>query len=137
MLLPSFQKQTTKEPKPIPDIIVPSELRKRESWVVEIIDRPARSALFGFYSVASQVVCDFTELFEGGFEIIDPSTRSTGWPWVLARGRPERSESRDDDLLGENVGIGKIVGLFEALVSEPEDVEAGLVAVRSELEESE
>jgi len=44
---------------------------------------------------------------------------------------------RDDDLLGENVGIGKIVGLFEALVSEPEDVEAGLVAVRSELEESE
>ncbi|OGP20767.1 MAG: hypothetical protein A2038_09920 [Deltaproteobacteria bacterium GWA2_57_13] len=112
MLLPSFQEQTTKEPKPIPDIIVLSELRKRESWVVEIIDRPARSALFGFYSLASQVVCDLTELFEGGFEVID-------------------------DSLAEDIRIGKIVGLFEALVSEPEDVEAGLVAVRSELEESE
>jgi hypothetical protein len=34
-----------------------------------------------------------------------------------------------DDLPGENIGIGEIVGVFEALVSEPEDVEAGLVAV--------
>jgi hypothetical protein len=42
-------------------------------------------------------------LFEGGFEVID-------------------------DFLGENVGIGKIVGVFEALVYKPEDVEAGLVA---------
>jgi hypothetical protein len=31
-------------------------------------------------------------LFEGGFEVVD-------------------------DLLGENVGIGKVVGVFEALVS--------------------
>ena len=29
-----------------------------------------------------------------------------------------------DDFLGENVGIGKIVGVFEAFISEPEDVEA-------------
>jgi hypothetical protein len=61
-------------------------------------------------------------LFEGRFEVVDPSTRSTRWPWVLARGRPERSESRDDDFLGENVGIGKIVGVFDAFVSKPEDV---------------
>jgi hypothetical protein len=33
-----------------------------------------------------------------------------------------------DDFLGENVGIGKIVGVFEAFISEPEDVEAGFVA---------
>jgi hypothetical protein len=25
----------------------------------------------------------------------------------------------DEDFLGKNIGIGKIVGLFEALVSEP------------------
>jgi hypothetical protein len=43
-------------------------------------------------------------LFEGGFEIFD-------------------------DFLGENVGIWKIVGFFEALISEPEDVEASFVAV--------
>jgi hypothetical protein len=38
-------------------------------------------------------------LFERGFEIID-------------------------DFQGENVGIGKVVGVFEAFISEPEDVEA-------------
>ena len=37
------------------------------------------------------------ELFEGGFELIDY-------------------------FLGENVEIGKVVGLFEPFVSEPEDV---------------
>ena len=57
----------------------------------------------------------FAELFEGGFKVFDPSTRFTAWPWTLARGRPERNESRDDDLLSEHIGIGKIVGLFEAL----------------------
>ena len=36
-----------------------------------------------------------------------------------------------DDFAGENVGIRKIVGFFEAFVPEPEDVEAGLVAVMS------
>jgi hypothetical protein len=42
-------------------------------------------------------------LFEGGFEVVD-------------------------DFLGEYIGIWKIVGVFEAFVSEPEDVEAGFVA---------
>jgi hypothetical protein len=43
-------------------------------------------------------------LFQGGFEVID-------------------------DLPSENVGIGKVVGVLQAIVSEPEDVEAGLVVV--------
>jgi len=30
---------------------------------------------------------------------------------------------------GEGVGIGEIVGFFEAFISEPEDVEAGLIRV--------
>jgi hypothetical protein len=34
-----------------------------------------------------------------------------------------------DDFLGENVRIGEIVGFFEAFVSQPEDIEAGFVAV--------
>jgi len=50
-----------------------------------------------------QVIRDFTELFEGGFEVFD-------------------------DFLGENVGVGEIVRVFEAFVSEPEDVGAGFVA---------
>jgi len=54
--------------------------------------------------MATQVRGDFAELFEGGFEVLD-------------------------DFLGENVGIGKIVGVFEAFVSQPGDVEAGLVTV--------
>ena len=32
-----------------------------------------------------------------------------------------------DDFLSQDVGIGEVVGFFEALVSEPEDVEAGFV----------
>jgi len=42
-------------------------------------------------------------LFEGGFEVVD-------------------------DFLSENVGIGKIVGVFETFISEPEEVGAGFVA---------
>jgi hypothetical protein len=42
-------------------------------------------------------------LVEGGFEVID-------------------------DFLRENVGIGQIVEVFKALISEPKDVEAGFVA---------
>ena len=42
------------------------------------------------------------DLFESGFE-------------VLA------------DFLSENVGVGKIVGVFEAFVSEPGDFEAGII----------
>jgi len=34
-----------------------------------------------------------------------------------------------DDFLSEDVGIGKVVGLFEACVSESKDIEAGLVPV--------
>jgi len=34
-----------------------------------------------------------------------------------------------DDFLGESIGIGKIVRVLETLLSEPEDVEAGIVAI--------
>jgi len=34
-----------------------------------------------------------------------------------------------DDFLGENVRVGEIVGVFEAFVSEPEDVEAGFAVI--------
>jgi hypothetical protein len=47
---------------------------------------------------------DFAELFEDGFEFFD-------------------------DSLGEHVEIGKIIGFFEAFVSEPEDIKAGFVPV--------
>jgi hypothetical protein len=45
-------------------------------------------------------------LFEGGFESLD-------------------------DFRGEKIGIGEIVGFFEAFVAEPENIEAGLLAVMS------
>ena len=47
----------------------------------------------------------------------------------VKRGRPERSESRDNDFLWQNVGIGEIVEFFEAFVSEPEDIKAGVVGI--------
>jgi len=47
-----------------------------------------------------QINRDFAELFQSAFEVFD-------------------------DFLGENVGIGEIVGFFEAFVSEPEDVPGG------------
>jgi hypothetical protein len=85
------------------------------------------TSVHSYWSLRARVVSDFAESFEGGFEVIDPSTRSTGWPWVLARGpfglrlrarrRSERSESREDDFLGEDVGIGEIIGFFKAFVS--------------------
>ena len=34
-----------------------------------------------------------------------------------------------NDFLAQHVGIGEIVGFFEAFVSEAEDVEAGFVAI--------
>ena len=34
----------------------------------------------------------------------------------------------DDDFLGEDIRVGEIVGVFEAFLREPEDVEAGKVA---------
>jgi len=72
---------------------------------------------------------NFAELFEGGFKVFDPSTQDTAWSYALARGRPERNESKDDDFLGENVGVGEVVGFFEAFISQPEDIEAGFVAI--------
>jgi len=51
-----------------------------------------------------EFIRDCAELFEGGCEVFD-------------------------DFPGENVGIGEIVGVFEAFVPEPEGVEAGLVAI--------
>jgi hypothetical protein len=49
---------------------------------------------------------------------------------ALARARPERSESRDNDFPNKHVE-GGIVRLFEALVPEPKDVETGLSQVMS------
>jgi len=46
------------------------------------------SAFLRLSFLPTQIRRDFTELFEGGFEVVD-------------------------DFLGENVGIGKIVGVFE------------------------
>ena len=43
----------------------------------------------------------------------------------------------DLGLQGRNIRRGEVVGVFEAFVPEPEDVQTGLVTVRSELEESE
>ena len=40
---------------------------------------------------------------------------------------------RIDDFLSENVGIEEIVRFFEAFVSEPKDVEAGFVAIVTQL----
>jgi hypothetical protein len=34
-----------------------------------------------------------------------------------------------DDFLGENIGLGEIVGFVVAFISEPEDVEVGFAAV--------
>jgi len=42
------------------------------------------------------------DLFAGGFEVID-------------------------DFLSKHVGVGEVVGLFEAFVSATEDVEAGII----------
>ena len=51
---------------------------------------------------SAHIRTDFAESFEGGFKVVD-------------------------DLLGENVGLGEIVGFFEDFVAEPEDVDAGFV----------
>jgi len=65
---------------------------------------PLSSPLFTFDPASSQIHRDFAELFEGGFQVFD-------------------------NFLGEDIGIWEVVGFFEAFVSEPEDVEARLVAV--------
>ena len=49
----------------------------------------------------SEVRRDFAGLFERGFEVFDPFARAPQPLAVaLARGRPERHQSRDDDLPG-------------------------------------
>jgi hypothetical protein len=58
--------------------------------------------LFSCSVLAGQVVWDFPEFHDGGFEVFD-------------------------DVRGKEIGIGKIVGLFEAIVSEPKNVDAGIV----------
>ena len=70
------------------------------------------STLIGFHTLPTEVGSDLADLFEGGFQVID-------------------------EFLSEYIGIRKIIGFFKAFVLEPEDVEAGPVGVRSELEESE
>jgi len=62
------------------------------------------SQLFPDRICSPQAVRDFAELFEGGFEIFH-------------------------DFLGDNVGIGKVVGSSAAFISDPEDVEADFVAI--------
>lgn len=54
-----------------------------------------------FIVLRSQVRGDFAELLEGGFEVFD-------------------------DFLGQYIEIEKIVGFFEALVPEPEDLQVRL-----------
>jgi hypothetical protein len=56
-------------------------------------------------------------IVRGRLQGLRPLDGVHGLAIALTRGRPERSESRDDDFLGEN--IGEIVGLFETFVSEP------------------
>ena len=51
----------------------------------------------------SEITRNQAELLDGGFEIVD-------------------------DFLGDDVGVGKVRGVFEAVVFEPEDVEASFVA---------
>jgi hypothetical protein len=53
-----------------------------------------------------QIRGDFAELLQRGFSVLD-------------------------DFLGENVWVGEIVRHFEAFVSEPENVEAGSLAVNA------
>jgi len=55
-----------------------------------------------FFSGRPQVCSDLAELFEGGFEAFN-------------------------DRLRESTGNGKVVGIFDAFVSGPEDVAARLV----------
>jgi hypothetical protein len=72
---------------------------------------------------------DFAEFSKGSFEVFDRSTRSTGPGSGPSRAKPVEG----DDFLGDNIQIGEVVGCFAAFVSKPKDVEAGFVAVSSEV----
>jgi hypothetical protein len=67
----------------------------------------------------------FRRTVRGRLRDLGPFDAVHGLAMALARGRPERSESRDDDFLRENVGIGRFSDSF---IFEPEDVQAGFVA---------
>jgi hypothetical protein len=54
----------------------------------------------------------------------DPSRFSVGDLHARAAG-----QKVINDFLGENVGLGEIVGFFAAFVSEPEDVEVGFIVI--------
>jgi hypothetical protein len=58
--------------------------------------------IFFCKNISVEVGCDFTDQFEGGFELFD-------------------------DFLRKYIGIGEIVGIFQAFVSKCKDVEPGLL----------
>jgi hypothetical protein len=64
------------------------------------------SCVHSSFSLITYVRRDFAELFEGGFEVFD-------------------------DLLGEDIGVGKILGFFQAFVPEARRCRGWLFAVMS------
>ncbi|MBI2349924.1 MAG: hypothetical protein HYV00_00295 [Deltaproteobacteria bacterium] len=73
-----------------------------EPLVIVSVPDHVPSAFLRLSFLPTKIHRDRAELFEGGFEVFD-------------------------DFLGQDVGIGKVVGFFDAFIFEPEDVEAGLV----------
>src|SRR5262245_20526758 len=61
-------------------------------------------SIFLWKNVSTEVGCDLAQPFEGGFQVFEIFS-------------------------GQNVGVREIVGFFECFVTEPENVEAGFVAV--------
>ena len=81
-----------------------SPLAGKDLGGINFAHKPALTRLYrSSLPYGTEVGRNFRELLDGGFEVFD-------------------------DFLGENVGIRKIVGFFQAFVSE-QDVEAGFVAV--------
>jgi len=75
---------------------------------VILISRYCLPLLSVLKPVRTEIIRDFAELFEGGFEVFD-------------------------DFLGGNVRVGQVVGFFEGFVSKPEDIEAGFVTLKTSL----
>jgi hypothetical protein len=88
------------------DFSVSAHKQRRRDLVRELKNGSFR--LGGFYSTLSAF--RFRGIVRGRLRGLRPLDAVHGRAVGLARGRPERSESRDDDLLSENVGIGEIVG---------------------------
>ena len=57
----------------------------------------------------SEICGDLAELFEGGFEVFD-------------------------DFLGEHTGVGEVIRFFEAIASEPANIQVGFPALSSEVQ---